>query len=1165
MDDPSHAFEPTPPPLAATTTSNSEMSSSTGINIRRSPAFVARDPAAGGRYATSVDVVLVPCPGADPHDTWTRDRLPSDVFESTFDWDELQIKVGIKRAPRLHPDMFYHNDKWPSWTQSGIRNEVEFARVLTYDHGDISADTTIKELAENLLKVLRENRSRRPLFLICHSLGGLVVKMALTEARHQPDFQEILKDCYGVTFFATPHRGSPYLSQSQTAERMRQLLGLTKPLPTSIVAELRPDHDLLLKIDAEFRTISSEVHIWSLYETGTVQLSEDSVYGSTDAQIKVPLTSIRSAILGLRRERIYPLQNSHANCASFGMKNLRTMRMYLKDLGGVVRKVDTSWKKNSTSTSLQLEQNIWIQVHAFYGNSGPQSSAALRVYSTEITLENFLTEFNFDHRQNRHADPRTAQGGATRNECFQTGTSTGRGDRHTEQHWTVPSTESMMAAASHQRTSRCGHLRDRSSITGLLNSRRPSWPSSQQVDNSTRPFVWIHQCLNNPAWVMKTFETLSIKEKADFSQLLDSKHWQSKQEGRRHSQPHAWFLKPSCDFVPLDARPSEQTPSKSHLPNGESGSGGSLNGCIYLYMPFLHFDTYKAIIKRRRLITKRLSHGLKKPIPVDVIRETSRELKTIWEYLDHDPPINIRRTLDQFQHPSLFNTKARDDDQVLYKMTKERFETFGIVDRTILPSGSNDLASDDEDAIESWTNDLDEMTLDKSQSIEYDEEEESDILNGNILMVDQLWLWAIDMGHVVTCFPKREEEPMDGPLFNEADLHNSILNELHGDVSTPCSNALDLAALTVLHTVTVLLGRSSNPDLEVFRLFEEAISLLTERMTRLLNVLEASSWDGGYGFGGDLTDVKIPIHEKHRLENARARLENRTNTSTLLALRNIEDELSIMRRLFSEQEQQIKNMLHIYESIRESKRADLTTTPIIGESYLQEALTAVQSYQDRTDDMIIRTRKVLLDFDRLLDLLERRAQGEEGRLSRHHADLGAAQNRIVLIFTVFTVIFLPLSFFTSLFGMNTQEWSGGNNLSLKTIGLIVLPSSAFLIVCAIAGAWIASGSTGFPSMDRYTRMPMQWCKKTINLVMYGDSKPRTNSARRRLLRKAETPEQRRRKERMKRDVLMLDFWDSRRLQREYDNRIPLGNRKSVRIAMAKSISMKEDRKGQRLS
>lgn len=63
-------------------------------------------------------------------------------------------------------------------------------------------------------------------------------------------------------------------------------------------------------------------------------------------------------------------------------------------------------------------------------------------------------------------------------------------------------------------------------------------------------------------------------------------------------------------------------------------------------------------------------------------------------------------------------------------------------------------------------------------------------------------------------------------MFQQADLRNSVYHELNGDLTGRCENALDLAAFVVLHAVTVLLDRTSHPDLEIFRIFEEAIGIL---------------------------------------------------------------------------------------------------------------------------------------------------------------------------------------------------------------------------------------------------------------------------------------------------------------------------------------------------
>ncbi len=79
---------------------------------------------------------------------------------------------------------------------------------------------------------------------------------------------------------------------------------------------------------------------------------------------------------------------------------------------------------------------------------------------------------------------------------------------------------------------------------------------------------------------------------------------------------------------------------------------------------------------------------------------------------------------------------------------------------------------------------------------------------------------------MTTFFPKRESSPTEGTLFQQADLRNSVYNELNGDLTGRTENTLDLAALIVWHAVTVFLDRSSHPDLEIFRLFDEAIGML---------------------------------------------------------------------------------------------------------------------------------------------------------------------------------------------------------------------------------------------------------------------------------------------------------------------------------------------------
>lgn len=245
---------------------------------------------------------------------------------------------------------------------------------------------------------------------------------------------------------------------------------------------------------------------------------------------------------------------------------------------------------------------------------------------------------------------------------------------------------------------------------------------------------------------------------------------------------------------------------------------------LYLYLPYLHYDTYKNLVKRRDIIRRRLEHGRARPVPQEIADEESLDSRVIWEFIAYDPPLHARRSLDQYGYPSLLDTSDRDDDQMLYKLTKKRVAP---EHRERRPG-----ASEEPSAVTSPASRLMSFANNLVKSDVLPKEgppgamEEDDILDGNVLMVDQLWLWAVDNTTLATFFPKRESHATEGPMFQQADLRNSVYNELNGDLTGRCESALDLAAFTALHAVTVLLDRSSHRDLEVFRILEEAIGIL---------------------------------------------------------------------------------------------------------------------------------------------------------------------------------------------------------------------------------------------------------------------------------------------------------------------------------------------------
>lgn len=280
----------------------------------------------------------------------------------------------------------------------------------------------------------------------------------------------------------------------------------------------------------------------------------------------------------------------------------------------------------------------------------------------------------------------------------------------------------------------------------------------------------------------------------DFSRIYNKENWVSGHVAQRHSQYQPSFVKPSCQYYGPEAAPPSRTP------RGDSGpsSPGVIPSYMDLYLPYLHFDTYSNMIRRRKLINRRLSHGRSRPVPQNVADLKSLELRMIWQYIGFDPPLRYPKTLDEFGNPSLTDTYARDDDQMLYKLTKE----------TRVPSttSTRNLLADDhvDDVSDSGT--------------------EEELCDGKVLMVDQIWLWAIDERALLTCFQKRETTPFEGSLFQQADLRSSVYDELNGDLSGRVDTLYDLAGFIAARAVT-LLGRNG-PDLDIFRIFEEAIGML---------------------------------------------------------------------------------------------------------------------------------------------------------------------------------------------------------------------------------------------------------------------------------------------------------------------------------------------------
>ncbi|MCJ1244358.1 hypothetical protein MMC30_001556 [Trapelia coarctata] len=1130
-----------------------------------------------GDLKTEVDIIGVPAIGAHPIETW--------------------------RAGRRHTrGSGFVAEDWstPLWIVSDIRRAIPKARVLLYDgHKQASEGERLKDLGQRLLRCIHALRNHdketRPFFLLCHSTGGLVAKLALLEAsRGSIKDRSMVADCFGVSFIATPHSGSSYLSLPEFAPTIVRAMRLSSELPVSLRKDFQVNNLLLRSMADEFKIVAADLAVWTFYETEDTDLTIPMTADTREIPLLAPIASIRSALLNLYHENDYPMLSTHVSCASFSGEDTQTKQDFLEDLKQAVERAHGLSKIKHNE--LKLKEMVEVEVHGFYkgGPQSPELEPPIRLWSIRKSLQFFTTEgpsrcleqrleeASVPPQQNQYLSNSAARAVSLDSRPASDLPTTSKSDGSRKYPWSesqqppnVDGISSVEAPKSPRRlfkssksddgtkknlppflprrrerpslsrnTSQASSIQfqtevaresipeesllsmvnqassngapevaqdreapqtaqlstevapvtvlatnipeirnvgsidfariDTSSQTAtraddasrsralslpgtespsalltppeVLTERRDSTggyftlPPSRLVkpDVSDRKLTWIHVPFNNPTWVSEVLRSISIdKGKNCHEKLLDLRNWESKHVRARQSEHHACFVKPGCSLIPHES--GVTSPSFRPVSPGDSNSAHLQ---MSLYLPYLHWDTYKLMIKRRHLVKRRLAHGRSRPVPEE-ISKLELEHRVTWAFLGHDPPFNCRRTLDQFGYPNLHDTRPRDDDQMLYKMTKERKKPGRkVLSTPKFQKGHDKPMADDEKRT---------TTLDPEGPSEEDEGSEEDVLDGTVLMVDQLWLWAVTLETTVTFFPrpsqandwKRESTPKDGRLHKQADLRNSIYNEVNGDLARRCENSFDLAALVVLHAVMVLFESSSHRDLEVFRIFEESISILIEKMTQSFKAFGSQGFrDKSIDYDSD--NAVMSIKDRHKIEGKLSEKQNREDTMAILELRDIHDELQSLRKLFDQQKETIIQMTDVYlrpECVEHSKN---------GLTILREALDKLTEYIHQVDSMIKSAERTRKDFEKLLDLKQRQANVDEARLARYQADLTSAQSRAVLVFTVFTVIFLPLTFFTGLFGMNINEWSGAaTNVSWRTVVEWSIPLSLAITCTAL--------------------------------------------------------------------------------------------------------------------
>jgi len=417
---------------------------------------------------------------------------------------------------------------------------------------------------------------------------------------------------------------------------------------------------------------------------------------------------------------------------------------------------------------------------------------------------------------------------------------------------------------------------------------------------------------------------------------------------------------------PRIAGPSSNPPGRISRFDPSSGDSRSLvNRGVLVFMPYVHFET-----DNERLV---MHNAVEEFLPQ--YREAKRANATVpltgpppqegldklllRAYLASFPTcLHIRRTLDQYFHKSI-DTKERDSDQVVYRWQTKK---------TKRPSE-----------------------------------------NPHVLMIDQMWMWILGDDLIVTSFP-RQWGAMDASRHkacDDFDVLASIVEHFDSNYHERVHDISQLAMVIARSCSTALSSHCiSNDELQPLHIFEASIGRAMQDETKRFESFKKSSENISRW-------LLSPPDHRHRQRKdmdheISVMLDIGEEMKLVEEIKDIRDELEMLEMVLSHQYQVVCDMARTFTGCCGSREFEPYLRTIVHP--LQET-HRMQRQADRLYDSI----------NHLLDLKQKHAGAIEARFAREQADDAAAQGQTVLVFTIVTVIFLPLSFIAAFFAIDISE------------------------------------------------------------------------------------------------------------------------------------------------
>ncbi|KAK4171599.1 hypothetical protein QBC36DRAFT_365913 [Triangularia setosa] len=207
------------------------------------------------------------------------------------------------------------------WLRDLLPQKLPNTRIMTFEYdSSVFGNNSAFGVEENAMALLRElgnvreeGGEGRSIVFIGHSLGGIVIKQAITIAnqnrRRSPWYADIADSTKGIVFFGTPHRGADKTKWLGLVSGIVQ--AATNQPKSKFINVLKTHSADLLEFSEEFKPYVKEYAIASFYEE-----HPHRILGSL-------VVEKMSAVLWLAHEEAVMIGGDHSSMCKFGKNDRR--------------------------------------------------------------------------------------------------------------------------------------------------------------------------------------------------------------------------------------------------------------------------------------------------------------------------------------------------------------------------------------------------------------------------------------------------------------------------------------------------------------------------------------------------------------------------------------------------------------------------------------------------------------------------------------------------------------------------------------------------------------------------------------------------------------------------------------------------------------------------